>query len=449
MRPVLGHGVGSVQDLPVPQWLFFYGAGVVLIASFLALAVLWRRPLLERRAEGGRRLPPWLSRIVLSRALRIALGAASVALLVLVLATALFGERSAATNLAPTFVYVAFWIGLVPVVVLLGDVWRALNPWRAVAEAVEWVLARAGVQSEPLAYPERLGRWPAAVLLLLFAALELAYHDPSDPRAIGIAALLYSAAMWIGAFLFGSERWFPNGDAFTVYFGLLARLSPFDVREREGREREVVARLPVVSLAAFREPRAGTIAVVAVMLGSVGFDGLSRASWWQDERSGMGDLAGTLFSLGGLLATVALVAAAYLSAVAASRAVAQAERPLAAAFVASLVPIALVYAVSHYFSFLLIQGQFLVPLASDPFGWGWDLFGTLDYRPNLAPLSPNAVWYVQVATLVGGHVLGLVLAHDRALTLFPAAARALRSQYPLLALMVLYTVGGLWLLSQN
>jgi hypothetical protein len=108
-----------------------------------------------------------------------------------------------------------------------------------------------------------------------------------------------------------------------------------------------------------------------------------------------------------------------------------------------------VYAVSHYFSLLVIQAQFLVPLASDPFGWGWNLFGTLDFRPNLTPLSPNAVWYVQVATLVAGHVVGLVLAHDRALALFPSAQRALRSQYPLLALMVLYTVGGLWLLSQG
>lgn len=446
MNPVLGHGVGSVQDLPVPQWLFFYGAGVVLIASFLALAVLWRRPVLERRAA-GRPLPSWLSAFVLSRALRVTLGALGFALLVLVIATSILGERSSLTNLSPRFVYVAFWVGLVPVVVLLGDVWRALNPWRAAAEAVEWLVARAGFRSEPLEYPERLGRWPAVVLLFLFTALELAYHDPADPRMLAIAVLLYSGIMWVGAFVFGSEQWFPNGDAFTVYFGLLARLSPFGVRTEAG-ERTAVARPPVVSLAAARDARPGTIAFVAVMLGSVGFDGLSRTSWWQDRRTDMGDAAGTLFNLGGLVGTVLLVALAYLGAVVAARAVARAERPLAGAFVASLVPIALVYAVSHYFSLLLIEGQALLPLASDPFGWGWDLFGTVDVRPNLAPLSPNAVWYVQVATLVGGHVIGLVLAHDRALSLLPER-RALRSQYPLLALMVAYTVGGLWLLSQD
>jgi hypothetical protein len=116
--------------------------------------------------------------------------------------------------------------------------------------------------------------------------------------------------------------------------------------------------------------------------------------------------------------------------------------------VPSLVPIALVYAVAHYFTLLLIQGQYAIPLASDPFGWGWDLFGTVDFQPNLTPLSPNAVWYVQVAALVGGHAAGLAVAHDRALGVL-SVKDALRSQYAMLALMVLYTIGGLWLLSQE
>jgi hypothetical protein len=113
------------------------------------------------------------------------------------------------------------------------------------------------------------------------------------------------------------------------------------------------------------------------------------------------------------------------------------------------VPIALAYAISHYFSLLLSQGQVLVPLASDPLGRGWDLFGTTDFSVNLTPLSPNTIWYVQVGSLVVGHVAGLAVAHDRAVSLFPSADRALRTQYPLLALMVVYTVGGLWLLAQQ
>jgi hypothetical protein len=447
VTPALAHGVGSVQDLPVPQWLFLYGAGVVLIASFAALAVLWRRPLLETY-DGGRPFPGALQRVLLSHALRIALGALAVTLLALVFATALVGERSPVGNLAPTFVYVVFWLGLVPVVVVLGNVWPALNPWKAAADAAEWTAGRLGARAEAIEYPERLGRWPAAVLLFLFAALELAYFDPADPRALALAIALYSGATWIGALVFGSSAWFGRGDGFSVYFDLLSRMAPFAAIEREGRQ-ELVLRPPFVGLASLRNPAAGTIGVVAVMLGSVGFDGFSRTAWWRDRVLALGDVQGTLIALVGLAVAVAAVAAVYIAAVSIARALAGGGRALAGAFVGSLVPIALVYAVSHYFSLLVIQGQFTVPLASDPFGWGWDLFGGSDFRPNLAPFDPNTIWYVQVGTLVAGHVIGLAVAHDRAIALFPSASRALRTQYPLLVLMVAYTVGGLWLLSQD
>ena len=127
----------------------------------------------------------------------------------------------------------------------------------------------------------------------------------------------------------------------------------------------------------------------------------------------------------------------------------KAPRSLAPDFVLSLVPIALVYAIAHYFSLFVIQGQYMIPLLSDPFGKGWDLFGTAGFHPNIAILGPNTIWYVQVAALVLGHVAGLAVAHDRAVTIFRDRQDALRSQYAMLALMVLYTVGGLWLLSHK
>ncbi len=447
MTPVLGHGVGSVQDLPVPQWLFLYGAGVVLVVSFLALALLWQRPVLER--ESGRALPEALQRSLLAPALRVALGALGFALLVFVMATALLGERSAATNIAPTFVYVAFWLGLVPVVVLLGNVWAWLNPWRAAADGLA-ALARSvvGASDPPFSYPSRLGRWPAVLGLFAFASLELAWHDPADPRHLALAVFLYSGVQWIGSLVFGRHAWFQNAEAFSVYFWLLSRIAPFDVRRRDG-ERELVARPPLVGLAALRDPRPGTIAFVAVMLGSVGFDGFSRTSVWQDLLVGRAELERTVLDVAGLLAAVLAVALAYGLAILAARSLTRSRAALSGAFAASLVPIALVYAVSHYFSLLVVQGQFLVPLASDPFGYGWNLVGSRDFRPDLAPLSPSSIWYVQVATLVTGHVAGLVLAHDRALALFRDGRQAVRSQVPFLVLMVAYTVAGLWLLSQD
>lgn len=451
---VLAHGIGGLRDLPVPAWLFYYGAALVLLLSFIALWALWTKPHLEQLSR-GRPLPGWLPRVLLSGTMRIALGAIGFGLFLLVAAAALVGEPSPTQNIAPTFVYVLFWLGVVVLVVLFGNVWAWLNPWRAGADAVAWIAEHLGVSWEPpLDYPERLGRWPAAVLLLAFAALELAYVEPADPRTLALAIYLYSGITWLGMLAFGRRAWLENGDAFAVYFGLLSRLSPFAVREAEG-ERQIVIRPPLLGVS-LRGAGPGALAFVAVMLGTVAFDGFSRTSWWIDRRYdviiSVGDspqlaaAAATLFNVAGLVTLVVAVAVAYTLAVrAAERLSSQAS--LSSLFLASLVPISLAYLVAHYFSLLYYQAQAAIPLVSDPFGRGWDLFGTVDYLPNFGALSANLIWYVQVAALVVGHVVGLVLAHDRAVSLAGSPRVAVATQYPMLVLMVLYTVGGLWLLS--
>ena len=440
-RLPLAHGIGGIRDLPVPTWLFFYAASVVLVASFIALAVLWRGPVLERSAD-GRPLPEGLQRVLLSPVLRVSLGAASTALFVLVAAAALVGDDHVLQNIAPTFVWVVFWVGLVPFVVLFGNVWAVLSPFRAVADGVAWIAERAGVHWRPEEYPAQLGRWPAAVLLLAFVAMELVYENPSDPRALALAIYLYAAITWLGMFVFGRRAWLAGGEAFNVYFGLLGRLAPFAVVD--GR---IVRRPPLSGLTRL-DVVPGTLAFAAVMLGSVGFDSISRTSFWLNlEVKAGGEWARMALGLAGLVGTVVAVALAYLGAVTAARALTRDRRDLSAAFVGSLVPIALVYVLAHYFSLLVLQGQYLVPLVSDPLGRGWDLLGTVAFRPNLGVLTPNVVWYVQVGALVAGHVAGLALAHDRAVGLFRTPAAATRSQYAMLVLMVLYTVGGLKLLS--
>jgi len=453
----LAHGIGVSKDLPLPLWLFYYTGAIVLVVSFVALGVLWTKPRLEN-STWERPLPRWLQRILLSTTLHVVISGASFGLLVLVFLAALLGEPSVGANLAPTFVFVIFWVGMVPLVVILGNIWRVLNPWRAAADGVAWICERLGVRWEPLArYPERLGRWPAAVLLFAFTVYELAYLNASQPRSLALAILIYSWITWVGAAVFGRETWFENADGFSAYFGFLSRIAPFGARERDGR-RELVVRPPLKALTRW-DDRPGTLAVIAVMLGSVAFDGFSRTATWQNRlfqieadlisNPRLSDFLVTLVNLAGLTVFILLVAGFYLLAVAGARAVAHSHRPLVAAFVFSLVPIALAYVLAHYVSLLVNQGQFAIPLASDPFGRGWDLLGTADFAPNLTALTPNMIWYTQVAVLVLGHVLGLALAHDRAVALFPSARTAIRTQYAFLILMVLYTVGGLWLLSQG
>jgi hypothetical protein len=150
----------------------------------------------------------------------------------------------------------------------------------------------------------------------------------------------------------------------------------------------------------------------------------------------------------GLLGCITFAAATYLAAVAVAGRLAGTRADLRMAFLGSLVPIGFAYLVAHYFSLFVLQGQYAFSLASDPFHYGWDLFGTKDYVPDLTILEPATIWYVQVGALVAGHVLGLVIAHDKALALFPSVRSALRAQYAMLALMVLYTVGGMWILSR-
>jgi hypothetical protein len=451
---LVAHGIGGVRDLPVPESFFFTAAAIVLVVSFVALGALWQRPLLERH-EPGRRLPGALQTLLLSRALRVLLGAISIGLLVLVLTTALFGTSLELLNFTPTFVYVIFWLGLPLLSVVLGDVWRVLSPWRALADATVWAIERTGSTAKPLLDPtQRFGRYPAALALFAFVTLELAHPRPAYPRTLGVAVALYSYWALAGMAVFGRESWTRCGEGFAVAFSLLARIAPFAVRDGA-----IVARWPLTGLAA-REPFRGTLVFVAVLLGSTSFDGFSRSSVWQnvladvrtalaDEPVWLIDVATTFANIGGLVLFVAAVVLTYLGAVEGARRLVHTPGSLVPDFVLPLVPISLAYLVAHYFSLFVIQGQFIYPLASDPFGKGWDLFGTVDYAPNLAVVSPETVWYVQVAALVVGHVAGLAVAHDRAVTMFERRGDALRSQYPMLGLMVLYTVGGLWLLSQG
>ena len=327
----LAHGIGGVRDLPVPESFFFTTAAIVLVVSFIVLGALWRRPLLESHA-GGRSLPREFQAVLLSRALRIAVQALSATLFLLVLTASLFGSTVELENLAPTFVYVVFWLGLPLLSVTLGDVWRLLSPWRAIADATVWVLELGGREARPvLGGAERLGRYPAAAALFAFVALELAHPRPAYPRTLAIAIALYSYWALAGMAVYGRDAWTRHGEGFAVAFSLLARMAPFTVRE--GR---IVVRWPLTGLGgAERVP--GTLVLVAVMLGSTSFDGFSRTSVWQDLIADVrarlvdaslrvSDLAVTAVNLVGLAAFVAAVTLTYLAAVSVARRLVRSRR---------------------------------------------------------------------------------------------------------------------------
>jgi hypothetical protein len=451
---LIAHGLVSRADLPIPEWLFGWAAAMVLVVSFVALAVLWPEPRLER--ERWRPLPEPFGRGLASRPVEIVCGAIGVFLLGVVVYAGLRGTQSSTANFAPTFVYVAFWLGLVPASVLLGDVFKAFNPWRAIGRGVGWVASKAarGSLPAPLAYPERLGHWPAAAGVFAFAVMELVASNGDKPENLAIATLVYSALTFIAMALYGVETWIARGEAFSVYFNLFSRLSPFETRDRVVGLRQPLSGLPALT------PGPGTVALLAVMIGSVTFDGASEAPIWTGIAPDLGSFfqdlglspqrALELSFLLGLLAAILLVYGFYRLGIVGARSVGGGFRTeqLARAFVHSLVPIALAYVAAHYFTLLLFQGQAMAFLVSDPLGDGSDLFGTAGTQIDYALIGSNATWYWQVGFVVAGHVTALTLAHDRAIALYDRAKLAVRSQYWMLAVMVGFTSLALWLLSQ-
>jgi hypothetical protein len=447
------HGLVQRTNLPIPEWLFGWAAAVVLIVSFAALALLWQEPKLEGR-DPFRPLPEGLSYALVNTATEVFAGLVGVGLLGLTVYAGLAGVQSPQANFAPTFVYVIFWVGLVPASILLGDVFRAFNPWRAIARAAGWLTSRvAGPLPAPFRYPEWLGRWPAVAGLFGFAWIELAYTNGDDPSTLAVAALIYTAITLLAIACFGTETWISRGEAFSVYFNLFSRISPVEVRD--GR----LGLRPPLSALTRLNALPGTIPLLVVMIGTVAFDGASEGQPWTDVAPDIQDFFTSIgFSLGtaleltftvGMLIGLALVAAVYLLGIVGVRTLDR--RPftvIARSYVHTLVPIAAVYVIAHYFSLLAYNGQAIAYLASDPLGEGSDLFGTADATIDYGVIGATAIWYVQVGVLVAGHVCGLVLAHDRALAMYEKARAATTSQYWMLAVMVAFTTGGLFLLSQ-
>jgi hypothetical protein len=441
LRAIFAHGLVGRADLPIPAALFGAAAAVVLAVSFAALAVGWTRPRLESVRE--RRLLP------LPIAVDVVGGLTGLAAFGLVVYAGLAGTSETSDNLAPTAIYVAFWVGIPFVSLVLGDVFRVLSPWRALGRATGTLVRRIGGDdlAEPLPYPPRLGRWPAVAGLVAFALVELAWGKGDDPQVLAICAVVYFVAQVIGMGLFGVEVWSRNGDSFCVYFGLFASLSPF--ARRDGA---LVLRPPVAGAVRLaRSP--GTVALLVVAIGTTTFDGASEGPLFtsildnlQDFFVSLGMSKGAGLEWGfavGLLATYVLVWGLYMLGVAGM----PRREGTALRFVHSLIPIAAAYVVAHYFSLLAYNGQSLYRLASDPLGDGSDWLGTADAGIDYSVVSATGIWYIQVAALIAGHVAALALAHDRALTDYGTAREATRSQIVMLVVMIAFTSIGLWLLS--
>jgi len=457
----MAHALASRQDLPIPAWLFAWGASIVLIVSFFALSVAWRTPKLER--DRWRPVGAGFSGVLLGRPAQLLCGAAGVFLLGVAVYSGLQGTEAPDRNFALTFIFVTCWLGFPLFSVVFGDVFRPFNPWRAIGRAIGGAFtAIAGQRPAHLTYPDVLGRWPAAIGLLAFVWLEVVYGTSGgvavgvSPQTTATAALLYTTYTLAMMALFGVEKWCRTGEVFSVYFGMFSQLGAFGVKDgRLGR------RLPLAA-ASHWATVPGSLAMVIASIATTSFDGAQEGAFKGGIEQTFDWLAGTGLSLTAslrltdtifLLLCFAGVAAIYLIGVRGMETVRGAPplKKLRSGFAHTLIPIAFAYLVAHYFSLFVFQEQAqFTYLLSDPLGTAkTDLFGTASGGVDFNLLTANAIWYVQVGALVIGHVVGLTLAHDRATAYWGDFRQAARSQYWMLAVMVSFTCFGLFLLSAS
>jgi len=494
----LAHGFAVRYDLPIPLGFYLVGAGATVALSFLLLAIFaGARPARVDRGPAYRvsRRAGW---ILSNNWVAGSLQGISVALFLLIVAAALFGSENPFKNISTTFVWVIWWVGMMFVNTFIGDIWALVNPWGAVFAGAERVLRLARPDARlslDCPYPERLGVWPAVVLFLAFAWLELIWGEGEAPRMLAIVIIGYSLLTWTGMIVFGRRTWLVHGEAFAVVFSTFARFAPaaFHVGGLGGRtycahgmetvegvsigcaacfetappaERAVALRLPGTGLLVQRPVSASTVAMVLTLLATVAFDGfLATPAWtgiyeyftdlsqpapwwrapWMTDALNFYGVATMLFLLFPLVfAAVFLVCCRLTVAVAGGAATAR----VACYFVLTLLPIAIAYHLAHYLIYLLLTGQYIIPAVSDPFGFGWDLFGTALFKPDIGLIDAKFAWYTGVIAIVTGHVIAVYLAHRTALRLYRDRRRMFAGQIPMLALMVAYTMLSLWIIAQ-
>lgn len=445
------HGTAARHDLPLPFGFVVGGAATALLVSFVIMIWARRRPEVVAGQVGapGVRLAA-LSTVWTRREVRWSLRLLAV-LVYAVAAVAMFAGPDLLTNPAFGFVYAWIWVGLVPVSLLLGQVWRALNPVRTLHRAVA-ALARVDPAHGLVRLPRSVGVYPAATALLGFVWLELVQPHHSTLPVLRTWVLVWLCGALAGAVVFG-RRWIAAAEPFEVYATTVSRVSWLTsapaggtgtTSARPGR-RSLRAGNPLRHLTGWSAPP-GTAAVVCVLLGATAFDSVQNTAWWIAAAHTAAHPI--LFGTAGLVATVLAVWVTFCLACWAMRPfVSPAHRTdLPRLMAPTVVPVAIGYAVAHYFSFLVVEGQRTALTMSDPLGRGWNLFGTAELGVHAGLYDhPSVIAWVQLGAILAGHIVGVVSAHERALTVV-RPGRTVAGQVPMLVLMVCYTCVGLLLL---
>jgi hypothetical protein len=480
---VFGHGIGERYDLPVPLSLWLTGGGGAIAASFVVTSVVLKSK--EARTTTGDASAA-LRMMVVNPSLSRALQVATFLLALLVVIAGLIGDQTPTYNIAPVMVWVIWWVGMAYLSALVGDIWSIINPWAFVFAGFENFAKQFHLRLHPRRYPDWLGAWPAVILFGAFSWIELVYDSRAEPSRLATLMVGYSIITWVGMMLFGREPWLACADPFAVAFRTFAQFAPIEVRhecelarsipwrggmtDQRGGQRAAITGSNVAYgfVIRFRPYGSGLIeskaispsmlVFISLLLSTVTFDGFLATPAWNALEgylfrmlSEFPESRVTIITTAGLIAFWTGFLGLYLAFAEWMSRAAQGALSFSAAarlFVIALVPIAIGYNIAHYFTYLLTEGQLVLKLASDPFGFGWNLFGTARYHPNYELVGGRFTWYVAVFAIVIGHIFAVYIAHKIALREIADRDKALRSQVPMLLLMIGYTMLSLWIIAQ-
>ena len=440
------HGFGSKIDLPIPGYLYWFGGGAAVIASFAIISLFVRSKAHDDSYRTyNLRNVGIVDALYRNKSLLNVFKVISVSLLILTILTGVLGSQFPVKNFAPTFVWVVWWGGFFWLHILFGDSWNFVNPWKNIFELIKF-------DEKPLRqYPDKLKSWPAFGFFLIFAWIELVYPTPAHPQFLGNIIFVYSIIVLAGMRVFGKVKWLDICEPFTVLFIFVSSFSATRVTS-DGR----ILLRPIASGLLDARYRFDQLCFLILILSVVSFDGLISTLFWYDvigidAFGGSGRYDVIYVNTAGIIVSFLAFFSIFYSFVAISRAITKTDittLDLAQKFVPALLPISIVYHLAHYSAYFFLNGQLIIKLISDPFGFGWDIFGTSSYE-IVRTIDFILLWNYQVAVIVIGHILSVYIAHRISLRVFKDGKKSIMSQAPILLLMVGYTILGLWLLSTS
>lgn len=442
------HGFGERIDLPIPFTLYALGAAVTIAVSFILIGILSgdRNP---RNAPQVDLLQFRIGRFLFAnRSIRTVLQLISLLVAIVITIAGFVGSPIPSYNIAPTFVWILFAVGMVYVSAFFGNIWPILHPAAIVYDALTFFIPK---RRKKETWSDTVSAWPAVVLYFLFRWVENVHPTPSDPQTVALLVGMYLLLSFVGMITLGKQNWLRYCDPFNVFFRFLSFFAIFNAEEKEGSAR-IFLRFPGTGLFSIQKIPLSGIVFEMLMLSTIAFDGMKETPSWKLVRTApwhhfsvpVIDTIGMLVFLMLFLCTYFCIAWLISLCIRHKFSVIH----IASAFAFSMLPIAVAYEVAHFISLFLLDGQRAVYLLSDPLGFGWNVLGTARYEIRYGIINFKVLWNFQVLLIVLGHIVGVYVAHIRALHILENRRIAIRSQYPMLLLMVCYTMFSLWVIAQ-